>query len=131
MCEFYELNSIKVSGRMWIFSARKVNFLLIYLRNFNQRKVFESLHWSLMSLSFVKRFKMNFHYFMLKVQPLIFFLAKNLNVFIVYCHKSYHGRILLEHAEHKLPIYILPVLTNFDAWCINTLSNTNNCHIYF
>ena len=44
MCEFYELNSIKVSGRMWIFSARKVNFLLIYLRNFNQRKVFESLH---------------------------------------------------------------------------------------
>lgn len=30
MCEFYELNSIKVSGRMWIFSTRKVNFLLIY-----------------------------------------------------------------------------------------------------
>ena len=59
-------------------------------------------------------------------------LAKNLNVFIVYCHKSYHDRILSEHAQHKLPIYILPVLTNFNTRCIIiTLSNTSNCHIYF
>ena len=36
---FMEPNSIKVSGRVCSFLARKVNFPLIYLLNFNQGKL--------------------------------------------------------------------------------------------
>ena len=62
MQNFTELNSIKVKN---VELARKVNFLLIYLRNFNQRKGLEVVAL-IMDVSFAKGIRVNFHYFMQK-----------------------------------------------------------------